>query len=80
MGLSRWLRTNAEHYLLEAAEQDLAKKYGLLPPIRRRGPMTFFWRRMFVPVYRMLPWGVRRWIMGIMPGSHRRRWHDRAPP
>lgn len=80
MGFSKWLRSNAEYFLLEATEQDLAKKYGLRAPVRRRGPMAFLWRRVFVPVYRILPWGLRRWVMGIMPGSHRQAWQDRAPP
>lgn len=80
MSFSGWLRSNAEYFLFEATERDLAKKYGLRPPVERRGLMPFLWRRVFVPVYRVLPWGVRRWIMGIMPGSHRQRWQDRAPP
>lgn len=80
MGFSRWVRSNAEYFLREATENALAKRYGLKPPVRRRGPMAFVWRRMFVPIYRILPWSLRRWIMGVMPGSHRRPWNDRAPP
>jgi hypothetical protein len=80
MGFWRWLRTEAEHHLREDTEDRMARRYGLAPPVRRRGPVAWFWRRVFVPVYRLLPWGARRFIMGIMPGSHRRPWHDRAPP
>ena len=74
-----WLRMNAERYLVEAAQVDMAKKYrngsGPLLP-KRTG--AFFWRRIFVPVYRMLPWSVRGSIMRTMPGSHRRSWERRA--
>jgi hypothetical protein len=80
MGFSRWLRSNAERSLLESTELRMARKYGLARPVRRRGFMAFLWRRIFVPVYRLLPWSLRRFIMGIMPGSHRRSWNDRAPP
>jgi hypothetical protein len=80
MGFSRWLRSNAEYHLQEDTQRRMARRYGLSPPVRRPGVMATLWRRVFVPTYRILPWGLRRWIMGIMPGSHRRPWHDRAPP
>ena len=80
MSFFRWLRRNAEHYLLEAAQIDMAKKYRdgsgpVLAPARG----ALFWRRIFVPVYRLLPWSVRRAIMRAMPGSHRRSWERRQP-
>jgi hypothetical protein len=80
LGFSEWLRGNSEHYLLEAAQRDAARRYGLREPRSGGGPMAFLWRRIFVPVYRILPWSVRRWTMHLMPGSHRRRWEERAPP
>jgi len=80
VGFSEWLRANSEHYLLEAAQRDAALLHGLPAPRGRGGPMAFFWRRIFVPVYRLLPWSLRRWIMHLMPGSHRHRWGERAPP
>jgi hypothetical protein len=81
VGFSAWLRENSERYLLEAAQRDQARRKGIPAPTRRGGgPMAFFWRRIFVPVYRLLPWSLRRWIMHLMPGSHRRRWEERAPP
>ena len=80
MGFFEWLRSNSERYLLEAAQHDEARRSGLPTPRPGGGPMGFFWRRIFVPVYRLLPWGLRRWIMHLMPGSHRRRWEERAPP
>lgn len=67
--LFRWLRGNAERYLLLASQEEMARRY-----LQREGPVgrqNFFWRRLFVPVYRVLPWGLRRKIMSAMPGSHR---------
>lgn len=80
MGLAGWLRRNSERYLLEAAQREMAARHGRPPPVGPRGPAALFWRRLFVPVYRALPWGLRRWVMQLMPGSHRRGWRDRAPP
>lgn len=81
MSFSEWLRQNSEHYLLEAAQRKEALRNGLaVSRPRGGGPMAFAWRRIFVPVYRLLPWSLRRWIMHLMPGSHRRRWEERAPP
>lgn len=80
MSFSEWLRGNSERYLLEAAQRDMARRHGLPSPSAGGGPMAFVWRWIFVPVYRLLPWGLRRWIMHLMPGSHRRRWEERAPP
>jgi hypothetical protein len=33
-----------------------------------------FWKHLFVPIYRRLPWKVKHFIILAMPGSHRRRW------
>jgi hypothetical protein len=71
-----WLRANSEEHLLAAAQRDMAARYGLPAPARG-GPL--FWRRIFTPAYRLLPWRLRRTIMAAMPGSHR-RWMRRAPP
>jgi hypothetical protein len=77
MSFPQWLRANSEHYLLLDAQARAAAKYGLAappPPARTR---ELFWRKVFVPVYRLLPWSVRRFTIGIMPGSHRQEW---SPP
>ncbi|HDH02875.1 MAG TPA: hypothetical protein ENH15_01355 [Actinobacteria bacterium] len=75
-----WLRSNAEHYLLEAAQVDMAKKYrGGSGPLQPKSVGAFFWRRVFVPIYRLLPWSLRGTIMRAMPGSHRRSWERREP-
>ncbi|MGH2540414.1 MAG: hypothetical protein ACRDGK_07830 [Actinomycetota bacterium] len=76
MPFFEWLRSNSEEYLLEASQRDMAARYGIAAPADTG---SFFWRRIFTPVYRLLPWRLRRSIMGAMPGSHR-RWMRRAPP
>jgi hypothetical protein len=77
MALSRWLRSRSEHFLLIAAQEQLAREYQTRPPRPPHGPAELFWRRIFAPGYRMLPWSVRHKILLAMPGSHRQRW---APP
>lgn len=68
----RWLRSNSERALLAAAQEDMVAKYrGVRTGSRAPGGPAWFWRAVFVPVYRRLPWGLRRRIMQAMPGSHR---------
>lgn len=81
MPFFEWLRTTSEHYLMEASQRDMAKKYlGEDPPVVGSGIEEIFFRRLFVPIYRRLPWRIRRVIMMSMPGSHRQDWGGRAPP
>lgn len=82
MSFFQWVRSNSEHYLLEAAQREMALKYLGREPRQPEGGgvEALFWRRIFVPIYRRIPWGVRRTIMMAMPGSHKRAWGDRAPP
>jgi hypothetical protein len=77
MSFSRWLRSNSEHYLLIAAQDRIAKQHGARQPRKPRGPAEIFWLRIFAPIYRVLPWSLRRRVMRAMPGSHRRTW---TPP
>jgi hypothetical protein len=85
MAFSRWLRATSEQYLMIAAQQDIAAKYGIPPPRtpRReggrgwkgvRGWREVFWLRVYVPAYRAIPWRLRSAIMRRMPGSHRMTW------
>ena len=78
MSFSRWLRSNAEHYLLVAAQERVARTHGARGPKPPRGLRELFWLRVFAPLYRTLPWRLRHKIMLAMPGSHRRQWA--APP
>lgn len=81
MGLNEWLRRNSERYLLEAAQERLARQYlDRAGPAHRGGAVEFFWRRVYVPVYGLLPWRLRRAVITALPGSHRRHWAQRSPP
>jgi hypothetical protein len=73
MAFSRWLRATSEHYLMIAAQRQLAAKYGLPPPPRPRGA-DIFWLQCYVPAYRAVPWRLRSAIMRRLPGSHRMTW------
>ena len=74
MSVSRWLRNRSEHYLLISAQDRLARRYKVAGPRRPHGVVELFWRRIFAPIYRVLPWPLRHKIMLAMPGSHRRQW------
>lgn len=77
MPFFEWMRRNSEDYLLQAAQRDMARRFGLPTPSVRRG--AIFWRYVFTPIYRLLPWRLRQAIIIAMPGSHR-GWKGRAPP
>jgi hypothetical protein len=79
VAFSRWLRANSEHYLMVAAQQKIAAKYGVPPPRPPRGA-GIFWLRVFVPIYRAIPWGLRSSIIRTMPGSHRMNWNKEHSP
>jgi hypothetical protein len=72
-----WVRENAQRYLLRDAQVRIARAHGLAPPPARG---SFFWTRVFVPVYRLTPWPVRRRVMRAMPGSHRKHWSTPTRP
>ncbi|MEU4290636.1 hypothetical protein AB0E63_20615 [Kribbella sp. NPDC026596] len=74
MPFFRWLRSNSEHALLRDAQRRIAAKYDANPPARPHGLEDRWWRQIFAPVYRFLPWGLRRAVMQAMPGSHRMGW------
>lgn len=74
MAFSFWLRVNAQHYLVVAAQSEIAKRHGVAGPVHDGGVKEFVWLRMFVPMYRVLPWRLRQFVMRSMPGSHRRTW------
>lgn len=77
MSFSQWLRSNSEHYLLIGAQDRIAKQHGARAPRKPHGFAEIFWLRIFVPIYRILPWSLRHRVMRAMPGSHRRTW---TPP
>jgi hypothetical protein len=78
MPFTRWLRTNSEHYLLRAAQEKISRAYDANRPRSPHGARAWFWQRIYTPVYRVLPWSLRRRVLRMLPGSHRRMWH--TPP
>jgi hypothetical protein len=79
MSFPKWLRSNSEHYLLCDAQDRVARQKGFNPPNSPHGLKDRFWRQVFVPVYRVLPWGLRRVAIQALPGSHRKPWPKRSP-
>jgi hypothetical protein len=77
MRFARWLRTNSEHYLLIAAQGDVAARYGRPCARPKEGVKGRFFLSVFAPIYRRLPWRFRSFVLQSMPGSHRRRWVPR---
>ena len=77
MSFSQWIRSNSEHYLMCDAQDRVARKMGFNPPNKPRGVKERFWRQLFVPVYRLLPWSVKKSVMHTLPGSHRKAWPRR---
>jgi hypothetical protein len=60
------LRAHSERYLREAAMEDLRRRYpdATVAPYRARG--GWFWRTVFVPLYRRTPWAWRRRLIGAL--------------
>lgn len=78
MAFGHWLRKNAEKHLQEAAADDLIARYpeSCEKPYREKGIDNFFWRNIFVPVYLMIPWSIRKKIIlaSSYPGGKRPHW------
>jgi hypothetical protein len=58
------LRHQAEHHLRIAAMEEMRKRYSNVPtvePYHESGGL--FWRRIFVPLYRVLPWALKERAM-----------------
>lgn len=79
-GFSQWLRSNSERSLLADAQRRVAARYGTPAPAGPRGLRERFWRQVFAPAYRTLPWSLRRRAIAALPGSHRRDWPPAPPP
>ncbi|MFD1237175.1 hypothetical protein ACFQ34_28160, partial [Pseudonocardia benzenivorans] len=77
-GFFGWLRHNAEHYLLVDSQQKMSQRLGTAAPRPAKGGKEIFWRKIFTPLYAIMPWSLRSTIMKSMPGSHRKTWA--APP
>ena len=73
---SHWLRSNSEHYLLQDSQARIAEANGLSGPRPPKSLKDRFWRQVFAPVYRRLPWVVRQRTIQALPGSHRQDWPE----
>jgi hypothetical protein len=63
--MKRRLRDRSEHYLLQAAIRDVGSGApGTVKPYRSRGGLL--WRWLFVPLYRRVPWTLKRRAMGAL--------------
>lgn len=74
MSFAHWLRSNSEHALLRDAQRRMAQQHDANPPPTPRGLRDRWWLQLFAPLYRAMPWGLRRRIMQAIPGSHRMGW------
>jgi len=63
--LKRRLRERSEHYLMQAAIRDVGSGApSTVKPYKGRGGLA--WRLVFVPLYRRVPWEVKRRAMGAL--------------
>jgi hypothetical protein len=79
MSFARWLRATSEHHLMVAAQEKVAAKYKVTPPPPPHGAEVF-WRRVYVPAYRAVPWRARSFLIRRLPGSHRMKWTKAQRP
>jgi hypothetical protein len=76
--LKQTLRDRAEHHLRVAAMEELRHRYpdATVRPYRERGGL--FWRRVFVPLYRRVPWEHKeRAMRALRMTAHSTGW---TPP
>jgi hypothetical protein len=63
--MRRRLRDRSEHYLMLAAMHDVGDGTpGTVTPFQARGGVL--WRRLFVPLYRRVPWTLKRRAMRML--------------
>jgi hypothetical protein len=63
--IRRRLRERSEHYLMVAAMREVGS--GAPGTVRRYGERGgWLWRFLFVPLYRRVPWEVKRRAMGAL--------------
>jgi len=64
-GFKRRFRATTEKYLTAAAMDAMRARY---PEAGAKAPAfssSFFWSRVFVPVYSRIPWGAKRKMMAL---------------
>jgi hypothetical protein len=57
------LREQAEHHLRVAAMEDLRGRHPQATTAPHRAGGAYFWRLVFVPLYRRVPWEVKQKAM-----------------
>jgi hypothetical protein len=63
--MRRRLRERSEHFLMQAAiRQHGTGMPGTVKPYRERGGLL--WRLVFVPLYRRVPWAMKRRAMDVL--------------
>lgn len=78
MSFAGWVRNTSEHYLMIEAQGKVSRKLGSNQPLPPHG-IAFFWRRVYVPLFYLLPLSWRNAIIARMPGSHRKKWSKQPP-
>ena len=80
--LQRRLRAQSEHHLRLAAMEKLRHHHPAATAAPYHPPGAAFWRWVFVPVYRRLPWSAKQRAMtalGMTAESHGWMAPDRRP-
>jgi hypothetical protein len=80
--LKRSLRAQSEHHLRLAAMEDLRRRHPDATAAPYHPPGAVFWRWVFVPLYRRLPWSAKQRAMtalGMTAESHGWTAPDRRP-
>jgi hypothetical protein len=69
--LPQTMRSSGERALMEVSMRELGGRVGFPPPQPSAG---WFWRAVFAPAYRRIPWGVKRRMVAMTSGV--RRWRS----
>lgn len=69
--LPRRMRAAGERALMERSMRELGGRLGFRPPHPGAG---WFWRSVFAPAYRAIPWPVKRRMVAVTSGV--RRWRS----
>jgi hypothetical protein len=73
--LPRLMRARGERALMERSMRELGARVGFGPPYPEAG---WFWRGVFAPMYRAIPWGIKRRMVAMTSGVKRWRSERRA--
>lgn len=79
--LLQQFRAFNERLMMDAAQEDMWRKYpdACARPPRPIGLLRPLLRAVFVPLFRLTPYGVRRWLMQLIFVRPPQRWAPAAP-